>query len=239
MHPNLSEIPEEMLPLYRLYHEGADHLSEPELMSIVIGTGVSEERALYMSNDIFSKFNLSNLGGASVAQLCKIPCITKMKASVISAAFELSRRHAMADMGDPVRISSPEAAFKYLYPMLRDEKVEHFVSLLLDTKNRLIKKIMVSKGSLNANIVHPREVFQPAILEGAAAINCEYKDVSTAIFDLAECECTNDGPDGFLRCRTRVRRCRIVEGSRVAFPPDEPRRHRCSFCHAYRPDWRT
>jgi DNA repair protein RadC len=171
MYPGFSELPEEMLPLHRLYHEGADHLSDPELMSIVIGTGVSEERALYMSNDILRAFDLNSIGSASIPQLCKIPNITKLKASVISAMCELSRRHAYsADNYTPVRISSPEAAYEYLYPLLRDEKVEHFVALLLDTKNNLIKKVMVSKGSLNANIVHPREVFKPAILEGADSI---------------------------------------------------------------------
>ena len=165
-----SEIPENMLPIYRLYHKGPSHLSDPELLSIVIGAGVKEEQALYMSNGVFKLFDLNSIGSASVTQLCKIPSITKMKASIISAAFELSRRHAMSDMGDVVRISSPEAAFQYLYPVLRDEKIEHFVVLLLDTKNQLIKRIMVSKGSLNANIVHPREVFKPAIIEAAAAI---------------------------------------------------------------------
>ena len=170
MYPGFSELPEEMLPLHRLYHEGADHLSDPELMSIVIGTGVSEERALYMSNDIFRSFDLNNIGSASIAQLCQIPKITKLKASIISAVFELSRRHAMADDHDAIKISSPEAVYEYLYPLVRDEKVEHFITLLLDTKNKLIKRVMVSQGSLNANIVHPREVFKPAIIEGADSI---------------------------------------------------------------------
>ena len=170
MYPRFSELPEEMLPLHRLYHEGADHLSDPELMSIVIGTGVSEEQALYMSNNIFRSFDLNNIGSASITQLCQIPKITKLKASIISAVFELSRRHAMADDQEAIKISSPKAAYEYLHPILRDEKVEHFVALLLDIKNHLIKRIMVSKGSLNANIVHPREVFKPAIIEGAAGI---------------------------------------------------------------------
>lgn len=169
MYPD-NELPEDMLPLHRLYHEGADHLSDPELMSIVIGTGVSEEKALYMSNDIFKSFDLNNIGSASIAQLCQIPKITKLKASVISAVFELARRHAMSDDNEARKISSPEAAYEYLYPLVRDEKVEHFIALLLDTKNHLLKRVMVSKGSLNANIVHPREVFKPAITENASGI---------------------------------------------------------------------
>lgn len=164
------KVPENMMPMYRLYHEGPDHLSDPELMSIVIGTGVSEEKALYTSNDIFKAFGLNNIGSASVTQLTGIPGITKLKASIISAVFELSRRHACTDKGDKQRISSPEAAYEHIYPMVRDERVEHFIVLLLDTKNHLLKTVKVSKGSINANVVHPREVFRPAILEGADSI---------------------------------------------------------------------
>ena len=164
------KVPEYMMPKYRLYHEGPEHLSDPELMSIVIGTGTSEEKALYASNDVFKTFGLNNIGSASVTELTKIPGITKQKASVISAVFELSRRHASTDKGNRQRISSPEAAYELIYPMVRDERIEHFIALLLDTKNHLLKIEKVSKGSVNANIVHPREVFRPAILEGAASI---------------------------------------------------------------------
>jgi DNA repair protein RadC len=165
------KVPEYMMPKYRLYHEGPEHLSDPELMSIVIGTGTNEERALYASNDIFKTFGLNNIGSASVTELTGIPGITKLKASIISAVFELSRRHACSGGKDEKqRIHSPEIAFEHIYPMVRDERVEHFIVLLLDIKNHLLKTVRVSKGSLNANIVHPREVFRPAILEGAASI---------------------------------------------------------------------
>lgn len=165
------KVPEYMMPKYRLFHNGPEHLSDPELMSIVIGTGTSEEKALYASNDVFKTFGLKNIGSASVTELAEIPGITKLKASVISAVFELARRHAgSGGRGDRQRISSPEIAFEHIYPMVRDERVEHFIVLLLDIKNHLLKTVRVSKGSLNANIVHPREVFRPAILEGAASI---------------------------------------------------------------------
>ena len=165
------KVPECMMPIHRLYHEGPDHLSDPELMSIVIGTGVSEEKALYTSNQIFKTFGWDSIGSASVTQLTEIPGVTKLKASVISAALELSRRYATSsNKDDRMRISSPEAAFNLIYPMVRDERVEHFITLLLDSKNHLIKTVRVSKGSVNANIVHPREVFRPAILEGARSI---------------------------------------------------------------------
>lgn len=160
-----------MMPMYRLYHQGPDHLSDLELMSIVIGTGVSEERALYKSNNIFKSYRLDNIGSASITELTGIPGITKQKASIISAVFEISRRHASSGgVNNKQKISSPEAAFEYIYPMVRDEKIEHFIVLLLDTKNYLLKTIRISSGSINANIVHPREVFKPAIVESAASI---------------------------------------------------------------------
>lgn len=165
------KVPEYMMPKYRLYHEGPEHLSDPELMSIVIGTGTNEENALYTSNDVFRSFGLDNIGSASVAELTGIPGITKLKASIISAVFELSRRHACSGgVSEKRRITSPEIAFEHIYPMVRDERVEHFIVLLLDTKNHLLKTVKVSKGSINANVVHPREVFRPAILEGADSI---------------------------------------------------------------------
>lgn len=166
-----NNMPSNMMPLYRLYHDGARNLSNPELMSIVIGAGVSEERAMYMSNNIFKSFEFDKFGSLSVAQLSNIPNITTLKASIITAAFELVRRYECyhEDL-EPIRISSPEAAYKLLYPLLRDELVEHFILLLLDTKNKLIRKVHISQGSLNANIVHPREVLKPAIIESAAAI---------------------------------------------------------------------
>ena len=171
MQPEPTKVPEKMLPMHRLYHEGADHLSDPELMSIIIGTGVSEEKALYMSNDIFRSFDLNNIGSASIARLCQIPKITKLKASIITAAFELARRHAgSTDDISYTKISNPVAAYELIYPMVRDEMIEHFIVLLLDQKNHLLRKVHVSQGSLNANIVHPREVFKPAIIESAASI---------------------------------------------------------------------
>lgn len=157
-------------PLYRLNHKGADHLSVPELMSIVIGTGVSEDRAQYISCSICEYFDLNNIGSASIAELSKLPGMTIKKAGVISATFELSRRHACASKGHRDRVSSPIKVFELLHPIFRDLKTEQFIALFLDTKNHIIKQLTISTGSINANIVHPREVFRPAIIESAAAI---------------------------------------------------------------------
>lgn len=157
-------------PLYRLNHKGADHLSVPELMSIVIGMGVNEDKAQYIGNGICEFHDLNSIGSASVAELSKLPGMTVRKASILNATFELSRRHACATYGTRTRISAPQKVFELLHPALKDLKTEHFIALLLDTKNHLLKQLTISTGSINANIVHPREVFRPAILECAAAI---------------------------------------------------------------------
>lgn len=170
MEASTKKVPRNTMPLYRIDHEGADHLSDAELVSIVIGTGVSEEKAMYMSHNVLREFGLSKIGSASIGELCNIPDITKLKASIISAVFELSKRHASTRNDESIKINNPATAFEYLHPLLRDEKVEHFVVLLLDTKNKLIKSVTTSTGSLNANIVHPREVYKAAIVNNAASI---------------------------------------------------------------------
>jgi len=92
------------------------------------------------------------------------------KAAEITALFELARRLETFTEEEKPRISSPEAAYQFIYPKLREQKKESFIALHLDTKNQLICEETVSVGSLNANIVHPREVFKTAIQESAAAI---------------------------------------------------------------------
>lgn len=150
--------------------QGTTYLSDTELMSIVIGVGVSEEKAMYMSNDIFKNFDLSTIGSIPIQQLSNSANITTHRASIVSAMFELARRHASTCRTKNLRISSPQAVFAYLFPLVRDKTTEQFDVMLLDTKNRLIKHITTSIGTLNANIVHPREVFKEAILCNADSI---------------------------------------------------------------------
>lgn len=88
----------------------------------------------------------------------------------MAACFELSRRLEAFQVEQKPKISSPEDVYRRIYPMLREQKKEFFILLCLDTKNQIIRQETISIGSLNANVVHPREVFRIALLESAAHI---------------------------------------------------------------------
>ena len=147
-------------------------LSNSELLAILIRTGTPQRSALDIARELTDDDGFySNIAKArSVADLSKIKGLGPAKAATILAAVELGRRVAGAQPQKKIRFSSPEACVNFLMPRLRYEGNEKFVVMLLDSKNQLIKMQQVSEGSLNASVVHPREVFAPAVLHRAACI---------------------------------------------------------------------
>jgi DNA repair protein RadC len=95
---------------------------------------------------------------------------TDKEAIKLMTFFELARRLEAYTEDKKPKINSPEDVYRLLYPQLREQKKEYFITLCLDTKNQIISKEVVSIGSLNANVVHPREVFKAALLASAAHI---------------------------------------------------------------------
>ena len=167
---SLKEMPAEYRPQARLVNVGSSALSDAELLSIIIRTGSQMENAINLCQRILSQFDLKTLSVANISQLMKINGIGESKASQIAACFELSRRLEVFKGGDLKKISSPEDVYRLLYPGMREMKREMFIELCLDTKNQILKQETISIGSLNANVVHPREVFKTAIRESAAHI---------------------------------------------------------------------
>ena len=147
-------------------------MSNSELLAILIRTGTPQRSALDIARELTDDDGFySNIAKArSVADLSKIKGLGPAKAATILAAVELGRRVAGAQPQKKIRFSSPEACVNFLMPRLRYEGNEKFVVMLLDSKNQLIKMQQVSEGSLNASVVHPREVFAPAVLHRAACI---------------------------------------------------------------------
>jgi DNA repair protein RadC len=92
------------------------------------------------------------------------------RAAAVVAAFELGRRLARSEAHPRDEILTPPSAYAYLAPRLRDAREERFVALLLDTRSRVFREVTISVGSLNASVVHPREVFRAAMAHGAAAL---------------------------------------------------------------------
>ena len=165
-------LPADDRPREKLIEHGPDILSNSELLAILIRTGTTERSALDIARELTENGGLySNIAQArSVADLSKIKGLGPAKAATILAAVELGRRVAGADPQKKVKLSSPEACVSYLMPRMRYEQQEKFLVLLLDSKNQLLKCQQVSEGTLNASVVHPREVFAPAMLHRAACV---------------------------------------------------------------------
>lgn len=165
-------LPADDRPREKLIEHGPDILSNSELLAILIRTGTPQRSALDIARELTDDDGFyNNIAKArSVADLSKIKGLGPAKAATILAAVELGRRVAVAQPQKKIRFSSPEACVNFLMPCLRYEGNEKFVVMLLDSKNQLIKMQQVSEGSLNASVVHPREVFAPAVLHRAACV---------------------------------------------------------------------
>ncbi|CAG0983980.1 hypothetical protein METP3_02246 [Methanosarcinales archaeon] len=166
----IEDIPAEERPSNRLMSNGSASLSNAELLSIILKSGSVAENAINLSQRVLSQFDLKQLSAIGAPQLMKIHGIKSGKAVQIAACFELARRLETFDSSSKFKINSPEDVYRRLYPAMRESKKEHFVELCLDTKNQVIREDTISIGSLNANVVHPREVFRTALIESAAHI---------------------------------------------------------------------
>lgn len=166
----IKDLPAEYRPQNRLLLEGTMALSTAELLSLIIRSGSKAENAVSLSHRILSQFDLRQLSVAPISQIMEIHGIKEAKAAQIAACFEIARRLEVCGKEEMKKINSPEDVYRILYPRMREIKKEMFIELCLDTKNKVIKQETISIGSLNANIVHPREVFKVAIHASAAHI---------------------------------------------------------------------
>ncbi len=157
-------------PRERLIKRGASALSDSELLAVILRTGSRKENAINLSQRILSQYNIKQLSQANVTQLMGIYGIKEGKAAQITACFEIARRLESFNEEAKPKINTPEDVYRRVYPRMREQKKECFIELCLDTKNQIIKEDIISVGSLNANIVHPREVFRTALAESAAHI---------------------------------------------------------------------
>jgi len=159
-------------PKERLANYGAEHLSFYELLVVLISPGYNRREATEIATDLLETFdgNLIDLFSASIHQLTQVEGIGFVKACKIKAAFELMKRiNSYCKEMHPV-ISSAKDVVKLVAAHMKYLKQEEFRVLLLDGKNRLIRHQRISLGSLDKALVHPRDVFRPAIAEGAASI---------------------------------------------------------------------
>ncbi len=164
------DMQKEERPRERLLKNGASSLSDSELLAIILRTGTRQENVINMCQRLLSMYNLKQLSQANIKKLTQVHGIKESKAAQIAACFEIARRLETFNEGSRPKINSPEDVYRLIYPRMREQKKELFIELCLDTKNQVIKEETISIGSLNANIVHPREVFKTALTESAAHI---------------------------------------------------------------------
>jgi DNA repair protein RadC len=159
-------------PRERLLKLGSEALSAQEILAVILGRGTRGESVMMTSQKLLSRFgNLKGIANASVEELIQTTGIGPAKAAQIKAALELSRRLEADASEKPKRIlKSPEDVAAEVNSQLKGKKKEHFLVLCLDTRNRLIDRKLISMGSLDTSIVHPREVFKEAISSCAASV---------------------------------------------------------------------
>jgi DNA repair protein RadC len=175
----LREVPSEDRPRERMLQHGASALSNAELLAILLRTGTFAESAVRLAQRILNECGgLRSLVDMTKDQLTEIKGIGNAKALQIQAGIELGKRLARTKMSDTVTIRSPENVDELLREELRYLQKEHFVCLFLNTKNHVIGRETLSMGSLNASIVHPREVFRAAIKRSSAALICVHNHPS-------------------------------------------------------------
>lgn len=158
-------------PREKLISKGADGLSDEELLAIIISTGTKEKNVIELSREILQTFSYESLADIEVSELTKIKGIKSAKASSIVASLRFGQRIAQKTMEKKItKIKNSEDIYQYLKNEIQDKKNECFYAILLDTKNVIISKEVISIGTLDASIVHPREAFKPAIKKSAKSI---------------------------------------------------------------------
>lgn len=169
----IRDYPEDERPRERFIQNGPESLSNHELLAILLRTGTKEESVLQLANRLLTNFEgLRFLKEATLDEFTEIKGIGKAKAIQVLAAVEIGRRISSLAYDDRYVIRSPEDGANYVMNDMRFLSQEHFVCLYLNTKNQVLHKKTVFIGSLNASIVHPREVFKEALRRSSASVIC-------------------------------------------------------------------
>jgi len=168
----IHDLPISERPRERLQKFGVEALSAQEILALILGRGIAGESVVVTAQRLLSQFgNLRGIASASLEQLSQVKGIGVAKASQIKAAFELANRlEGYSEAGDKPVVKTPDEVVALVRGRLKGKKKEHFLALLLDTRNQLIKVAEISVGSLDTSIVHPREVFKEAISVSAASV---------------------------------------------------------------------
>ncbi len=166
----IKELPKVERPREKLIEKGAENLKDEELLAILLGTGVSGKNVIEVSKQILNKYSKKRLIKLTYNDLSKIKGIGPAKACIILAATELTKRALKIEEETLPKIRSvKDVIAQAVY--LRDRSREHLMTIYLNARNEMIwKKQSTFIGTLNASLVHPREIFSEALKKNAASI---------------------------------------------------------------------
>jgi len=183
----ITDWPEDERPREKLMTLGPSYLSDSELLAILFRTGSRKQTAVDLSKTIIKQFGgLHEISQTDFRSFASLKGVGPAKAVTLAAAFEIARRIASLPKSPKLKITSPDIIYQKFGPRFLHLKKEVFTVLLLNSANILIREYKVSEGTLNASLVHPREVFQPAIIDSAAAIILLHNHPSGEISPSAE-----------------------------------------------------
>jgi len=158
-------------PRERLYWNGPEALADAELLALQLGSGTRGRSAADLAREMLATYgSLAGVAAREAVELARVPGVGPAKAARLAAAFELGRRLRARTPGVRVVLSAPGDVYAAFGPLMEDLPREVFRVALLDAQNGLLRDRVISQGTLSASLVHPREVFKPAILESAASV---------------------------------------------------------------------
>lgn len=164
------DLPQEQKPREKMAALGAKSLTLPELIAIILGTGTRKEEVMSMAERILKEYGEKALSSeVSAKKLAELVDIPATKAAQIIAALEIGRRFYSQKYGKPAFIKTPEQAYQH-FKLIAYGNKEQLRALYLNSRYQIIHDEIISVGTLTANMVHPREVFQPAVEHGAVAV---------------------------------------------------------------------
>ena len=170
-HPKIKEWPEEERPREKMFKLGPAVLTDAELLALIIESGVRGITSLDLAKRLLVEYgSLRNLSVSGAVEWKRMKGIGPARSARMRAAFEIGRRIEIGSKEPRTRVQSPQDLVQRLQPQMRVLKHEVFQTALLDSANMLLRIETVSQGILNASVVHPREVFKPAVDYLAAAI---------------------------------------------------------------------
>ncbi|MBU1202108.1 MAG: DNA repair protein RadC [Nanoarchaeota archaeon] len=165
----IKDMPIENRPRERVLSVGIESLSDNEVLSLILQKGYGTKSVIDVSNELIKKYGLNTLSELSIEELKDIKGIGLVKAISLKASFEITKRvNAGKIIG--ITLNNSSDVVNYYSEKLKDLKQEHFYVVFLDVRNRVMGDELISVGTLNSAVVHPREVFKEAIKRSANAI---------------------------------------------------------------------